>query len=212
MEVSEIMALRCLNGSSIAHMSLGSFRLMTGQYIKAGEVIIRQRGTSWHAGQNVSMGTDHTLYALQSGYVTFYQPTPPPKDPMSAIRSYSQEEEAEDAAVGGGIAPFKRRVALPTNMETVAAHPSSRRRKQGRRYIGISLTEPRSLPQPWGAPRERRLDKIDMRKWYEAQAELRERYQVDTEEAEEEMIQEQEVAQEVEIPVATAKGGEQIQV
>jgi len=36
-----------------------------------GNIIARQRGTKWHAGENVGMGTDHTLFAMATGQVTF---------------------------------------------------------------------------------------------------------------------------------------------
>lgn len=42
-----------------------------GEIIKAGNIIIRQRGTKYHPGPNVGMGRDHTLYALTPGKVTF---------------------------------------------------------------------------------------------------------------------------------------------
>lgn len=37
----------------------------------AGNIIIRQRGTQWHPGANVGMGTDHTLFAKAAGVVSF---------------------------------------------------------------------------------------------------------------------------------------------
>ncbi len=42
-----------------------------GEAVIAGNIIIRQRGTQWHPGTNVGMGTDHTLFALEAGAVTF---------------------------------------------------------------------------------------------------------------------------------------------
>lgn len=42
-----------------------------GQTVKTGEVIVRQRGSAVVAGKNVGMGTDHTLFALANGKVTF---------------------------------------------------------------------------------------------------------------------------------------------
>ncbi len=42
-----------------------------GQQVLAGNIIIRQRGTQVRAGANVGMGTDHTLFALKHGRVTF---------------------------------------------------------------------------------------------------------------------------------------------
>jgi large subunit ribosomal protein L27 len=42
-----------------------------GEAVLAGNIIVRQRGTKWHAGANVGMGTDHTLFALAQGAVAF---------------------------------------------------------------------------------------------------------------------------------------------
>lgn len=42
-----------------------------GEVIKAGNIIIRQRGTKYHPGVNVGIGRDHTLYALVEGKVMF---------------------------------------------------------------------------------------------------------------------------------------------
>lgn len=42
-----------------------------GEHVIAGNIIIRQRGTRWHPGQNVGIGRDHTLFALVEGHVKF---------------------------------------------------------------------------------------------------------------------------------------------
>ena len=42
-----------------------------GEAVLGGNILVRQRGTKWHAGQNVGMGTDHTLFALTAGKVAF---------------------------------------------------------------------------------------------------------------------------------------------
>ena len=42
-----------------------------GELIPAGSIIVRQRGTRFHAGDNVGMGKDHTLFALTGGKVVF---------------------------------------------------------------------------------------------------------------------------------------------
>jgi len=42
-----------------------------GELISAGSIIVRQRGTKFHAGENVGMGVDHTLFALVDGKVSF---------------------------------------------------------------------------------------------------------------------------------------------
>ena len=42
-----------------------------GEQVLAGNIIIRQRGTQWHPGDNMGMGRDHTLFALVNGAVKF---------------------------------------------------------------------------------------------------------------------------------------------
>lgn len=42
-----------------------------GEAVAAGNIIVRQRGTKWHPGDNVGMGKDHTLFALTEGAVEF---------------------------------------------------------------------------------------------------------------------------------------------
>ena len=42
-----------------------------GEVVKAGNIIVRQRGTAIHAGNNMGMGKDHTLFALVDGTVQF---------------------------------------------------------------------------------------------------------------------------------------------
>ncbi len=47
-----------------------------GQAVLAGNIIVRQRGTKYHAGVNVGIGRDHTLYAKQHGAVKFVRKGP----------------------------------------------------------------------------------------------------------------------------------------
>jgi len=42
-----------------------------GQFVLAGNIIVRQRGTEFHAGENVGCGKDHTLFALKDGVIQF---------------------------------------------------------------------------------------------------------------------------------------------
>tara|TARA_B100001750_G_C15340204_1_gene511847 strand:- start:102 stop:365 length:264 start_codon:yes stop_codon:yes gene_type:complete len=42
-----------------------------GEYVKAGNIIVRQRGTKFHPGENVGMGRDHTLFAKVDGHLKF---------------------------------------------------------------------------------------------------------------------------------------------
>lgn len=58
------------NGRESESKRLG-LKIFGGQYAKAGNIIVRQRGTQHHPGLNVGMGKDHTLFALVDGTVTF---------------------------------------------------------------------------------------------------------------------------------------------
>lgn len=46
-------------------------KLNDGQWAKTGAILVRQRGTKYHAGRNVKRGGDDTLFALSSGFVKF---------------------------------------------------------------------------------------------------------------------------------------------
>ena len=58
------------NGRDSAGRRLG-LKQYGGETVVAGNIIARQRGTKWHAGANVGMGKDHTLFALTEGRVEF---------------------------------------------------------------------------------------------------------------------------------------------
>ncbi|MCH0630010.1 50S ribosomal protein L27 [Kocuria palustris] len=66
-----------------------------GHFVKPGEIIMRQRGTKIHPGENTGIGTDHTIYAKEPGYVRFYY------DPFHPLRKYV------------GVA-LKKELSLPT--------------------------------------------------------------------------------------------------
>ena len=58
------------NGRESESKRLG-VKIYGGQFAKAGNIIVRQRGTQHHPDKNVGMGKDHTLYALIDGTVKF---------------------------------------------------------------------------------------------------------------------------------------------
>jgi large subunit ribosomal protein L27 len=58
------------NGRESHSKRLG-VKIYGGQFAKAGNIIVRQRGTKHHAGDNVGIGKDHTLFALVDGKVVF---------------------------------------------------------------------------------------------------------------------------------------------
>lgn len=58
------------NGRESHSKRLG-VKIFGGQFAKAGSIIIRQRGTVHHPGDNVGLGKDHTIFALTAGFVNF---------------------------------------------------------------------------------------------------------------------------------------------
>ena len=56
-----------------------------GQAVIAGNIIIRQRGTEFRAGENVKMGKDHTLFAVAEGHVKFQEKGKPVRRYVSVI-------------------------------------------------------------------------------------------------------------------------------
>ena len=58
------------NGRESESTRLG-VKIFGGQYAKAGNIIVRQRGTVHHVGENIGIGKDHTLFALVDGIVEF---------------------------------------------------------------------------------------------------------------------------------------------
>jgi large subunit ribosomal protein L27 len=63
------------NGRDSISKRLGVKRF-GGESVKAGNIIVRQRGTQFHAGENVGMGKDHTLFAKADGKVEFVERGP----------------------------------------------------------------------------------------------------------------------------------------
>ena len=62
------------NGRESHSKRLG-VKIFGGQHAVAGNIIVRQRGTQHHPGQNVGIGKDHTLFALTTGKVAFKKTT-----------------------------------------------------------------------------------------------------------------------------------------
>ncbi|EGK02750.1 MAG: 50S ribosomal protein L27 [Prevotella sp.] len=58
------------NGRESESKRLG-VKAFGGEIVKAGNIIVRQRGTTHHPGENVGIGKDHTLFALTDGVVSF---------------------------------------------------------------------------------------------------------------------------------------------
>ncbi|MCP4212654.1 MAG: 50S ribosomal protein L27 [Proteobacteria bacterium] len=63
------------NGRDSVSKRLG-VKCFGGEAVKAGNIIVRQRGTRFHAGENVGIGKDHTLFATMDGRVEFIERGP----------------------------------------------------------------------------------------------------------------------------------------
>ncbi|RLD60799.1 MAG: 50S ribosomal protein L27 [Bacteroidetes bacterium] len=70
------------NGRESESKRLG-VKIFGGQFAKAGNIIVRQRGTKHHPGENTGLGKDHTIYSLVDGKVVFNK-----KRFKNSIRSY----------------------------------------------------------------------------------------------------------------------------
>ena len=58
------------NGRDSHSKRLG-IKVGSGEVVRAGSILVRQRGTKWHPAKNVGRGTDDTLFALVDGVVSF---------------------------------------------------------------------------------------------------------------------------------------------
>ncbi len=59
------------NGRDSRSQRLG-VKLFDGQVVTGGEIIVRQRGTRFHPGKAVGLGSDHTIFARRAGFVKFH--------------------------------------------------------------------------------------------------------------------------------------------
>ncbi len=74
------------NGRDSESKRLG-VKLFGGQKVIAGNIIIRQRGTPVHAGRNVGIGRDHTLFAKKDGHIKFEKKGPKNRQFVSVVTS-----------------------------------------------------------------------------------------------------------------------------
>ena len=58
-----------------------------GEKVRAGNILVRQRGTKFHAGENVGCGRDHSLFATQDGHVLFVTRGPKQRKFVSVVQA-----------------------------------------------------------------------------------------------------------------------------
>ena len=83
------MAHKKAGGSSRNGRDSNSKRLgvkrYAGQAVNAGSILVRQRGSTFHPGENVGMGKDYTLFALETGVVKFEKKGPKNRQHVSIV-------------------------------------------------------------------------------------------------------------------------------
>lgn len=106
------------NGRDSKSKRLG-VKLFGGQPARAGNIIVRQRGTRYHVGNNVGIGKDHTIYALIDGTVAFTKG----RKNRTFISVLPFEEVAETLDTAPKAAPKKEAAPAPEKTETPAPAP-----------------------------------------------------------------------------------------
>jgi len=70
------------NGRDSESKRLG-LKAFGGEFVNAGSILVRQRGTQFHPGSHVGIGKDHTLFAKETGHVKYSQHGPKKKSMVS---------------------------------------------------------------------------------------------------------------------------------
>ena len=70
------------NGRDSESKRLG-LKAFGGELVNAGSILVRQRGTVFHAGRNVGIGKDHTLFATATGHVKYFKQGPKGRSTVS---------------------------------------------------------------------------------------------------------------------------------
>jgi large subunit ribosomal protein L27 len=99
------------NGRESESKRLG-VKLFGGEFAKAGNIIVRQRGTAHHPGSNVGIGKDHTIYALIDGFVEFRK--------SKADRSYISIKPLEKKVIAEEVAEPVKEVEATEPAEVAA--------------------------------------------------------------------------------------------
>jgi large subunit ribosomal protein L27 len=142
------------------------------QYILPGQIIIRQRGSTFHPGQHVRMGIDKTLYATEPGYIKYYThhlPFPHRQASLPSISSPSSPSLSSSSTSTDGeggsieINESNSQKYIPSEVTANIAPPVKRPRGL-RQYVGIVRSRNEKLPRDevsvgrdrrfWGWPKE----------------------------------------------------------
>jgi len=132
------------NGRESESKRLG-VKIFGGQYAKAGNILIRQRGTVHNPGENVGMGKDHTLFALIDGTVVFKK--------KAKNRSFVSVEPISivDSAPAKETAPVAKAVVAETVAEVVAEEKPKAKKAAKPKAEGEEETKPKAAAKPKAA-------------------------------------------------------------
>jgi len=127
------------NGRDSISKRLG-VKMYGGQLVKPGNIIVRQRGTKFHPGLNVSMGKDHTLHALIDGTVTFTR--------GRKNRRYVNITPLEGAVVA--TPPRKKKKAKPKAAPVVETAAPAKKKKKAKPEAApvVEAATPVAAPAP----------------------------------------------------------------
>ncbi len=84
-----------------------------GEFVKAGNIIVRQRGTKHHPGRGVGMGKDYTIFAKRDGYVFFERK----KNDRSYVSVLTKEEYEKALELKRQKEQYRRRSLLSNNTQ-----------------------------------------------------------------------------------------------
>lgn len=87
------------NGRDSNSKRLG-IKCFGGEFVIPGNIIVRQRGTKFHPGENVGMGKDHTIFATVEGYVVFERMRGRDGQKRISVYPNPEAESAEMPAAG----------------------------------------------------------------------------------------------------------------
>jgi large subunit ribosomal protein L27 len=140
------------NGRDSKSKRLG-VKLYGGQVAIAGNIIVRQRGTKFHAGENVYMGRDHTLHARVDGKVVFTRK----RDDRNYVSIMPIVEEVSDAPTVKAKAPAAKKVAAAT--PTTAEAPVKAAKKV--EVAEVTETATPAADKKAAAPKKDKAPKLD---------------------------------------------------
>ncbi|MBE0689060.1 MAG: 50S ribosomal protein L27 [Anaerolineae bacterium] len=129
------------NGRDSNSQRLGVKRF-GGEHVISGNIIIRQRGTKFHPGENVMMGRDHTIFAVAEGYVVFEQ-AHHGKRHISVYPELTTVTPATPKA-----APMPIAIADVTKAKTPKAKPAAEKKPAKAEAVKAEVEAPVEVPAP----------------------------------------------------------------